>query len=157
MAHESWKEKTRLSLHKKLWESLPHHFHIFNLPLGNEWLFESEKGIRFAGLCEIEQSTFEQAVKILRKHLASVIIITPTKELNEREMVHLLFQASFPEIESTQIDWSNLSLNRCVNGDIIVRLSGSNDERLVSLDFIMLKEKKTLVFDSKMNRSGLRM
>ncbi len=144
VAHSSWLQKTRLSLYKKLWKSLPDHWNIFDLSLGNEWLFESESGIRFAGLSEIDPSMFDKAVTILRSHLASVLIMTQVKDFNEEEMVQLLFRTSFPEIESTGIDWSNLVLHLCVRGDIVIRLSGSNDERLTSLDFIMLNEKMTL-------------
>jgi hypothetical protein len=141
ISHSAWIEYNRVSNYKKLWKSLPKEWNISSFVLGSELGFQSKKGVRYAGIARIYKETFLRAIKILRANHTSLIILTENKKFDCEEQINILFKSAFTSEKISSIDWSNLSLALCKEGNILLRLSGSQDERESSLELIMTKEK----------------
>lgn len=143
LAHEPWQPKSAMVRHKKLWKSLPTSWNLDCLQLFPEIMIESSEGLRYFGIAEVKKETFYNATQILRNTRAGAIVLSKRNYGKSESEVIQLFDYAFPkknELPQNAIDWQNLSIGCCPAHDIIVRVSGSWDEREVSLDLIMLRE-----------------
>jgi len=117
------------------------------LPLATEVFVESNRGAKSAGLVEIAAENFLTAIRILRANDSACIIASGRSDIvSERNIVHTYYSA-FPSEkvpQSSGVSWAGLSLLLCPLGDILLRVSGSYDERLAAIDCIMTPEKAIL-------------
>ncbi|MDB6064820.1 MAG: hypothetical protein JWR26_1028 [Pedosphaera sp.] len=148
LAHSSWRTDSAISRSEGL-DSLPADWHLAQLPRSQEVLFESDEGVQFAGLAEVNAESFQTATRILRKHGASCIILSDRPDIDSAASIKAIYRAAFPPEDkgiTSSVNWGSLSLALCLLGDVLVRVSGSYDERLASIDCIMLPEK-TVFFE----------
>lgn len=145
LSHSSWQPKSRLSLYKRLWKSLSDEA-LKQFPIGTEVLFESAEGVRFAGITQVEENTFPLAIELLRKY-SSAIIISREDTIADEQSIKLIFSAAFPahgNVQKTSVDWPNLVMNLCQGDSIVIRTSGSYDDRQASIDCFMSSERMSL-------------
>lgn len=144
VSHSAWIDDNRVSNHKKLWRTIPKEWGISVFSLGAEIGIKSHDGIRFAGLIKINNDNYLQAIKILRISEACVVILTEDAQFESKGRIRKLFQSAFNNGKDSTINWSRLSREQCKAGDILLRLSGSQDELESSIELIMIKEKLNL-------------
>jgi len=117
------------------------------LPLATEVSIESNSGAKSAGLVEIAAENFLTAIRILRAIDSACIIVSGRSDIvSERNIVYTYYSA-FPSERVPQtsgVSWAGLTLLLCPVGDILLRVSGSYDERLATIDCIMTPEKAIL-------------
>lgn len=143
LAHEPWQPKSAMVRHKKLWKSLPTSWNIDSLQLFPEVMIESSEGIRYFGVAEVKKETFYNATQILRESRGAAIILSKKNYGESESEIIQLFDYAFPkkgDLPQNVIDWQNLSVKCCPSHDTVVRVGGSWDERVASLDLIMLKD-----------------
>ncbi len=140
-SHGPWQPNSVMVNHNKLWKSFPSKWTLDNFLLSREVMLESSEGIRFAGVAEVSKNSFLTPIQILRSESSCAIIASKRDYVDsERGVVHL-FNSAFPTnngVPQTRIDWLSLALDCCSLEDVVVRVSGSWDEREASLDLIML-------------------
>ena len=143
LAHEPWQPNSAMVKHKKLWKSFPTSWNLDCLQLFPEKIIESFEGLRYFGVAEVKKETFYNATQILRNSRSGAIVLSKKNFGKlEFEITHL-FEYAFPKnnnLPQNAVDWQSLSIGCCPSRDIIVRVSGSWDEREVSIDLIMLRE-----------------
>ena len=150
IAHSSWQPKSRVVLFKGLKRSMSdpmlQMFHF------REHMIESSEGVRFAGIAEVTPETFMTSIQLLRGYSA-FLLVSNRSEIQNDASVDFIFRSAFPlykGIEQGKVDLMVLSIYLCPLGDIVIRVSGTEDEKSASLDCAMLSEKVSL-FDEKHN------
>jgi len=141
IAHDTWQPESAIILHNKLWKSLPVDLHLHQFEQQTEILVKSTAGIRFAGVVKVTSSSLRPAVRVLGKFRAAALILSSRPDVALPELVRTMYDAAFPNPAQTSIDWPVLAAIVCPTGDVVVRQSGSFDERLLALDLFMLSEK----------------
>jgi len=139
-AHGPWQPNSVMANHYKLWRSFQSEWRLDDLRLGAESMVKSSEGIRFVGLAEVSKAGFFAATQILRRSMSCAIILSARAEISDERSIVQLFNSAFPLYKGTaesRVDWLSLSLHCCQLGDVVIRVSGSWDEREASLDFFM--------------------
>lgn len=146
LAHTGWTRKSGAWITQEM-SSFPSEWRVEQLPRAYEVLVESDKGIRFAGLAEVDAESFQTATRILRKHQSSCIIMSDRADIASSSSIKLVFGAAFTAEDQNvtrPLNWARLSLALCPLGDVLLRVSGSYDERMATLDCIMVPERTVL-------------
>lgn len=144
LAHGPWQANSVMVKHRKLWRSFPSAWNLDDFQLCRELMVESHKGVRFMGMAEVSQEGLFTATQILRSGSSGALILSQSDYCESEVDVPRIFNSAFPEragAAQEQIDWLNLSLACCPSNDIVIRVSGSWDEREAALDLIMLPEQ----------------
>lgn len=116
------------------------------LPKMHEVIIESGNRSKSAGLAEIvTREHFMAAIKLSRSHHWSCVIASERADITSEKSINSIFASAFPPGNKILgVNWSHLSLSLCPIGDILLRVSGSYDERLATIDCIMAPERAVL-------------
>lgn len=146
LAHGAWQARSVMVKHRKLWRSFPSAWNLDGFQLCREQLVESDKGLRFMGVAEVRPEGLFTATQILRRESSGALILSRRDYCESEDEVARLFHSAFPSrggggAAQEWIDWLSFSLSCCPSGDIVIRISGSWDEREAALNLIMLPEQ----------------
>lgn len=143
LAHGPWQANSVMVKHRKLWRSFPSAWQLDDFHLCSEFMVASHKGVRFVSVAKVNQAGLFTASQMLRSESSGALILSQSNYCDSRDDVMRLFNSAFPGsdgVAQERIDWLNLSLACCPLNEIVIRVSGSWDEREASLDLIMLPE-----------------
>lgn len=134
-----WQERTRISLYKGLWRF---HASLNSRWLSDEFLIDTECGIRFYGLAEIEQNNFEQAILEMMKNHYPLILSTREDILAPSEITRLFNYAYYEETKPChyavgRVQWPRFVAACCSNGDIVLRVTDGNEETMAAIDCLV--------------------
>lgn len=143
LAHGPWQANSVMVKHRRLWRSFPSAWELGDFRLCGEASVESREGVRFAGVAAVSRQGLFTATQILRGSNSGALLLSERDYCETEDDLMRLFDDAFPSVNGVpqgQVDWLNLSLARCPSDDVVIRVSGSWDEREASLDLIMLPE-----------------
>src|SRR5262249_10487607 len=133
----------RIVRYKKLWKSVKQRYEEENFRREPEIEISSPEGLRYAAVTEVTRENFLAGVSIVRRTRASALILTQRTNVKTEAGVRSLFDAAFLKedgVYESMVSWSRLAARRCPEGEILIKASGSWDERQYSLDFLGLPE-----------------
>ena len=143
LAHGPWQANSVMVKHRKLWRSFPSAWELGDFQLCGEAMVQSRNGVRFAGVAGVSRQGLFTATQILRSTNSGALVLSERDYGESQADWMRLFDAAFPSADGVpreHVDWLSLSLACCPSNDIVIRVSGSWDEREASLDLIMLPE-----------------
>lgn len=143
LAHGPWQANSVMVRHRKLWKSFPSAWDLDDFQLCREAMVESRAGVRFAGVAAVSRRGLFTATQILRGANSGALVLSERDYCESEDDLMRLFNAAFPGAAGApqeQVDWLSLALACCPSDDVVIRVSGSWDEREASLDLIMLPE-----------------
>ena len=135
-----WKQATRIALHQKLWKN--HRDLVLGAERGqksDEVAIEAGGQIRYAGALEVTDELIERAIESARVCSSCAIILSKREEVISQMSIRYIFSCAFPKqngIEQTSVDWMNLAMALCPQGDVLMRISGLFDDREAAADLI---------------------
>ncbi|ACL03186.1 hypothetical protein Dalk_1486 [Desulfatibacillum aliphaticivorans] len=143
-AHGPWQEKSRITKYKKFWKSGGEFESFAKLPnKSDEMEFESEKGLRYAVMVELDYGAFIQAADLMRNDSACCVIASRDKEMGSPKSVQKIFYSAFPEKKSgelsTAINWIALSEFLCDRESFLIRYIGFPEDMEATIDVIFKK------------------
>jgi hypothetical protein len=128
---------TRWVRRKGLWKSLEIDEKTY-LGGSTEQLFRSSDGIRYAGILELETHDLPLVADLARSHQSAFGFLMHSQPFPE-DLTARLFVAAFPPrkgLPEVRVDWLSL-VQASSSESVLIRASGSFDERAVCLSFIM--------------------
>lgn len=129
----------RVTRYKKLWKRIDESYGIGTGRRGPEVPFEFAEGLRFAAVVELTPENFAEGTRLLRALRSSALVWTAREQMDSEAGTRRFFELAFPPrkgVPDDRTDWARLASAYCPLGDILVRPSGSWDERECSLDLI---------------------
>ena len=139
VATAAWLPDDRVTRYEKLWKRIDERYGIGAGRRGPEVPFESAEGLRFAAVAELTPENFAEGARLLRGLRSSALVWTAREQMDSEAGTRRFFELAFPPrkgVPDALTDWARLASAYCPLGDILVRPSGSWDERECSLDFI---------------------
>jgi hypothetical protein len=139
VADRWWRHKSERVM-SDAFRSLPKEWMLERMPRSVEIAVEQDGRVRFAAISKLDRETFSFATALLRRHLASYILLSSRPEVATGESLKSMYLSAFPKQHSeecSEVNWPSLAADLCPKGDIIVRVSGSYDERLVAIDCLV--------------------
>jgi hypothetical protein len=137
LAHGPWQPDTAWVRRKALWKSFKIDEKRY-LDRATEELFRSNDGIRYAGILGLETRDLPLVVDFARSHQSAFGFLMRSQPFSE-DLTSKLFVAAFPlrkGLPDVRVDW--LSLVQAIPSEsVLIRASGSFDERTANLSFIM--------------------
>ncbi len=103
ISHSAWIKESRISNYKKLWKSLPDNWNIKSLSLGNEYLFRSDKRIKYAGIVKVNKQTYRNALNLLRLSQSNLMVLTHYNNYDSEEKVSKIFNLAFHDKKSIRL------------------------------------------------------
>jgi hypothetical protein len=92
----------------------------------------------FASIAEIDKEDFIRAMEIMQRRLGGCIIFASTKDnMLDSNSISNLFEIGF-DAKENEINYLDLALNFCKDGDVIFRWGDSSEE--AELDLIFAKK-----------------
>ncbi len=145
VAHGPWQPDTRITRYRKLWKSNRQLVPFRNLTnRSDEILIESDAGLRYAGMVELDDNTFGQAIELLRTDSACFILASNRSQVHSADSLVNMISLAFPNddsgMKSTSVDWLNVAASLCARGDFVVRVSGLFDDPEATIDLIFSSE-----------------
>ncbi len=135
-----WQPNKAMVMHKKLWRKEPFNSYSesFN-ELSEEVCVKTDRGVRFASIVNIDDENLLDAIELIRKNPSCSLMLSCRKNIKEPDTIQELFGSCFPSAfnsEETCVNYLSLALGVCGYGDIVLRVSGFEDERVAAIDLI---------------------
>ncbi len=134
----------RITRYKKLWKGIEERCGVGAGRHGPEVLFQSAEGLRFAAAAELTRKSFAEGTRLLRGLTSSALVWTAREGMDSEAETRRFFERAFPlrkGVPDGRTDWIRLASAYCPLGDVLVRASGSWDERECALDLIGVPEQ----------------
>ena len=87
----------------------------------------------------IDDENLLDAIELIRKNPSCSLMLSCRKNIKEPDTIQELFGSCFPSAfnsEETCVNYLSLALGVCGYGDIVLRVSGFEDERVAAIDLI---------------------
>ena len=142
VSDDVWRSNNRISRRKGLWNASPRLACLKArlASVGPEIALERDGVIRFAAVAEISAEQFADGVEFIRESGSSFLLVNNSEMALTKETAQNLSTKSqnpLPTHErETGISWASLACSVCPGGDVLVRASGSHDERDAAVDLI---------------------
>lgn len=106
--------------------------------------FESERGVRYAGLLEVKEGAIGAAIGLAREKevypFSCALVLSDRPGMGSEADVEALFEAAFPAQDrgrDSRVDWQSLSVALCPHGYVVGRTTGAFDDPWVDTDLFL--------------------
>lgn len=93
VGHSTWQPNNRLVIYNRLWRSLSYRFSLPKGSRSEEFMVESEHGVRFFGYIEIETIHTDEILVVLQEERACTIVASWSDE--SRDELHNMAQSGW--------------------------------------------------------------
>jgi hypothetical protein len=126
---------SKVERYKKIWKTIPKSVEIKKFKLGPELEIDQIDKMYFASIAEIDKEDFIRAMEIMQRRLGGCIIFASTKDnMLDSDSISNLFEIGF-DAKENEINYLDLALNFCKDGDVIFRWGDSSEEAELDLIF----------------------
>ena len=130
-----WDPFNRVTAYRKLWKRYPH-FILHDAPKTVELEVRYEDQVRYFGGAQVFEKNFSQAVTVLSDYSFLVLTSRILDEISLRN----IYQAGFtdpPKNLVGLVEWSELCLKLCPEGDLVIKKYVGKDGMEVILNLFM--------------------
>lgn len=132
---EIYRPSSLISKHKKVWKTIKSSWLIEDFNLGPEIEVGLDDKIIYTSIASFCNSELAKSLEIVSSNPKMFTIIASTHpDVMDLESIKSIFETSFSR-KSSEIDYTNLILKRCLANDIVFRFGDSSEEIEVALIF----------------------
>lgn len=126
VGHDSWQPNTRIVKHNRLWKDLAKRVHLPEGVRSEEFMIESEEGIKYFGFVECKDIESSRLVQLLRTERACTLLASVGADLNDQ--LKSLAQAGWRKTTTFLPPLQILQL-ACQTDALVYTLIGDFDDR----------------------------
>jgi hypothetical protein len=129
--------KSRVERYKKIWKVFESQCDISGFTIGSEIEIDLGGAVYYSSVAEVNINDVSKALKILDINKECILVIS-NRNLDKPNIIQSLFDLMFVPINNKrnlEVDWLNISMRLCPQGDFLIRLADSSEEAGMDIIF----------------------